>query len=51
VVAVLLTDSGVGLAFGVLAVVALLALIPALFLPSPRAERQLLSMRDNEHHG
>ena len=51
VVAVFLTESGVGLAFGVLTVVALLALVPALLLPSPRAERKLLSVRDDAQHG
>jgi Flp pilus assembly protein TadB len=41
VVAVLLVDGGVTLAFGVLAIVAAAALLPALLLPSREAERRL----------
>lgn len=46
ITAVLLVDFGVRVAFGTLAVVALLALLPALLLPSPGRERQLLAARD-----
>lgn len=51
VTAVLLTGSGVPLAFGVLAVVALAALLPALMLPSPSGERAMLASRDGLAHG
>ena len=39
-------DFGVRTAFGALAIVALLALLPALLLPSPGRESQLLAARD-----
>lgn len=45
VTAVLLVDSGVRMAFGMLAIVALLALVPALLLPSPSRERVELASR------
>ena len=51
VTAVLLADSGISLAFGALVAVALLALVPALLLPSPRDERQLLAARDGSLRG
>lgn len=51
VTAVLLADSGISLAFGALVVVALLALVPALLLPSPRDERRLLAARDGSLRG
>jgi len=51
VTAVLLADSGVSLAFGALVVVALLAFVPALLLPSPRDERRLLAARDGSLRG
>jgi MFS family permease len=51
VTAVLLADSGISLAFGALIAVALLALVPALLLPSPRDERQLLAARDGSLRG
>ena len=43
--AVLLVDFGVRTAFGMLAIVALLALVPALLLPSPSRERAELASR------
>lgn len=51
VTAVLLSDSGVNVAFAALAVVALLAVVPAMLLPSPREERQLLGARDESLRG
>ena len=45
VTAVLLIDSGVPVAFGMLVTVALLALVPALLLPSPTREREHLAAR------
>ena len=51
VTAVLLADSGISLAFGALVAVALLALVPALLLPSARDERQLLAARDGSLRG
>lgn len=45
--AVLLADDGVRVAFGTLAVIALLALLPALLLPSHAGERRLLEARDS----
>jgi MFS family permease len=42
VVAVLLEDGGTTLAFGVLAIVAAAAIVPALLLPSPSRERRIL---------
>lgn len=47
VVAVLLADAGVDIAFGTLAVIVLLALLPVALLPSNSAERQLLARRDS----
>ena len=44
--AVLLVDFGVRTAFGMLAIVALLAIIPALLLPAPGRERDVLAARD-----
>jgi predicted MFS family arabinose efflux permease len=44
--AVLLADLGVNMAFTVLAVVVAAAIIPALLLPSPRAEHAMLARRD-----
>ncbi len=45
--AVLLADEGVRVAFGTLSVLALLALLPALLLPSPSGEREMLAARDD----
>ena len=44
--AVLLADLGVTMAFTVLAVVVAAAIVPALLLPSPRAEHAILARRD-----
>ncbi|MFM8883250.1 MAG: MFS transporter [Solirubrobacterales bacterium] len=49
--AVLLADEGIRVAFGTLAVIALLALLPALLLPSPSGERRLLKVRDSRAGG
>jgi len=46
IVAVLLEDGGVTLAFGVLAAIAAAALLPALLLPSPFEERRMLAAVD-----
>ncbi|MFM7212545.1 MAG: MFS transporter [Actinomycetota bacterium] len=46
ITAVLLVDFSVRTAFGALAIVALLALLPAFLLPSHGTERQLLAVRD-----
>lgn len=51
IVAVLLEDGGVSVAFGVLAVVAAAALLPALLLPSPAAERRMLTAIDHGRRG
>ena len=46
VTAVLLADGGVTAAFGALALVAAVALVPALLLPSAGSEKRLLAARD-----
>jgi hypothetical protein len=46
VTAVLLADGGVTTAFGALALVAAVALVPALLLPSAGSEKRLLAARD-----
>jgi hypothetical protein len=51
IVAVLLEDSGVSVAFGVLAIVAAAAMLPALLLPTPGAERRMLTAIDEQRHG
>jgi len=50
VVAVLLADAGVTMAFAILAAVAGAAMLPALLLPSPSAERRLVASSSGGRH-